>query len=181
MIEVRWHGRGGQGCWTAARLLGLAAAKFEGKYALAFPAFGPERRGAPVLGFTRIDDQKIHDRSEVRSCDYIVVLDETLIGEDTFTGLKKNGIIIINAVSLEEYEKYLQGFKAVSFDATSMALKILGRPITNTAMLGALLAVSDIVNIDSANRAIREEMKESIQEKNIQVIKLAYDTVREKK
>lgn len=181
MIEVRWHGRGGQGCWTAARLLGLAAAKFEGKYALAFPAFGPERRGAPVLGFTRIDDQKIHDRSEVRSCDYIVVLDETLIGEDTFTGLKKNGIIIINAVSLEEYEKYLQGFKAVSFDATSMALKILGRPITNTAMLGALLAVSDIVNIDSANRAIREEMKESIQEKNIRVIKLAYDTVREKK
>lgn len=181
MIEVRWHGRGGQGCWTAARLLGLAAAKFEGKYALAFPAFGPERRGAPVLGFTRVDDQKIHDRSEVRSCDYIVVLDETLIGEDTFTGLKKNGIIIINAVSLEEYEKYLQGFKAVSFDATSMALKILGRPITNTAMLGALLAVSDIVNIDSANRAIREEMKESIQEKNIRVIKLAYDTVREKK
>ena len=77
MVEVRWHGRGGQGAFTAARLLGASAALFEGRHALAFPSFGPERRGAPVLGFTRIDDHKITDRSAVTACDFVVVLDET--------------------------------------------------------------------------------------------------------
>ncbi|MBA7621714.1 Pyruvate synthase subunit PorC [subsurface metagenome] len=180
MIDVRWHGRGGQGCWTVARLLGMAAAHYEGRHALAFPSFGPERRGAPVLGFTKISDQKIRDRSEVKSCDYIVVLDETLIEENTFSGLKENGIIIINSTSPEKYEKYLGGAAVESVDATSIAIKILGKPITNTAMLGALVAVSDIVSLDSVNSAIKQEMKESIQEKNIQVAKLAYAAVRGK-
>ncbi len=180
MIEVRWHGRGGQGCWTVARLLGMAAAQYEGRHALAFPSFGPERRGAPVLGFTRISDQKIRDRSEVKSCDYIVVLDETLIEENTVSGLKGNGIIFINSTFPEKYEKFLGGAAVVSVDATSIAIKILGKPITNTAMLGALVAVSDIVSLDSVNSAIRQEMKESIQEKNMQVAKLAYAAVRGK-
>ncbi|MCK5093443.1 MAG: 2-oxoacid:acceptor oxidoreductase family protein [Spirochaetes bacterium] len=175
MIEVRWHGRGGQGCWTAARLLGLAAVKFEGKYALAFPSFGPERRGAPILGFTKIDDQRIRDRSEVKSCDYIVVLDETLIEEDTCKGLKKNGIVVINSASAAKYMNYFRGVNIKSIDATSIALKILGKPITNTAMLGALVAASGIVSLDAVKSAILQEMKESIQEKNVQVVKLAYD------
>ncbi len=79
MIEVKWHGRGGQGGFTAARFLGLSAALFENKYTLAFPSFGPERRGAPVLGFTKIDTSPIRDRSAVRTCDYVVVLDETSV------------------------------------------------------------------------------------------------------
>src|ERR1035437_6292517 len=99
MIEVRWHGRGGQGCFTAARLLGMAAALFEDKFALAFPSFGPERRGAPVLGFTRIDDRKITDRSAVTECDYIVVLDETLMNSQIVNGLRLHGKVIINTTS----------------------------------------------------------------------------------
>lgn len=181
MKEVRWHGRGGQGCWTAARLLGLAAAQFEGKYALSFPSFGPERRGAPVLGFTRISEEKIRDRSEVRACDYIVILDETLIGKDTAAGLKENGVVIINTTSPEKYKALFPLGKVVSINATQIALDILGRPITNTAMLGALLAVSDIVTIDSVNSAIRQDMKAQIQEKNIQVVKAARDTIRREK
>ena len=181
MKEVRWHGRGGQGCWTAARLLGLAAAQFEGKYALSFPSFGPERRGAPVLGFTRISEEKIRDRSEVRACDYIVVLDETLIGKDTAAGLKENGIVVINTTSPEKYKKYFPLGKVVSINATAIALDMLGRPITNTAMLGALLAVSDIVTIDSVNSAIRQDMKTQIQEKNIQVVKAACDIIKGEK
>ena len=81
MTEIRWHGRGGLGAFTAARLLGCAVSLFEGKYALAFPSFGPERRGAPVFAFTRIDDKAITDRSEVVSCDCAVVLDDTLFGD----------------------------------------------------------------------------------------------------
>ena len=112
----------------------LAATQHEGRYALAFPSFGPERGGAPVLGFTRISDQKIHDRSEVKSCDYIVVLDETLIDESTCGGLKENGIVIINSNHPEKHEKYLRNVKVKSVDATSIALEILGKPITNTAI-----------------------------------------------
>jgi len=178
MIEVRWHGRGGQGCWTAARLLGLAAAQFEGKHAMSFPSFGPERRGAPVLGFTRISDEKIRDRSEVRTCDYIVVLDETLIGEDTAAGLKENGTVVINTTSPEKYKPYFPSGKLVSINATAIALDMLARPITNTAMLGALVAVSGIVKIDSVNSAIRQDMKTQIQEKNIQVVKTACESVK---
>ncbi|MHC4783244.1 MAG: 2-oxoacid:acceptor oxidoreductase family protein [Planctomycetota bacterium] len=178
MIEIRWHGRGGQGCWTAARLLGLAAAQFEGKHALSFPSFGPERRGAPVLGFTRVSDEKIRDRSEVCACDYIVVLDETLIGKDTAAGLKENGTVVINTTSPENYKTYFPLRKLVSIDATPLALDMLGRPITNTAMLGALVAVSGIVKIDSVNRAIRQDMKTRIQEKNIQVVKVACESVK---
>ena len=181
MKEVRWHGRGGQGCWTAARLLGLAAAQFEGKYALSFPSFGPERRGAPVLGFTRISEEKIRDRSEVHSCDYIVVLDETLIEKGTAAGLKEDGIVVINTTSPEKYEEYFPSGQVVSINATEIALEILGRPITNTAMLGALLAVSDIVSIDSVNSAIRQDMKAQIQEKNIKVVKAACDTIKGQK
>jgi pyruvate ferredoxin oxidoreductase gamma subunit len=178
MKEVRWHGRGGQGCWTAARLLGLAAAQFEGKHALSFPSFGPERRGAPVLGFTRISDEKIRDRSEVRACDYIVVLDETLIGNDTAGGLKEEGIVIINTTSPQRYEAFFPSQKLISVDATAIALNMLGRPITNTAMLGALVAVSGIVKIDSVNSAIRQDMKTQIQEKNIEVVKATCECVK---
>ena len=96
MTEIRWHGRGGLGAFTAARLLGCAVSLFEGKYALACPSFGPERRGAPVFAFTRIDDKAITDRSEVVSCDCAVVLDDTLFGDPVKNGLKPGATVIVN-------------------------------------------------------------------------------------
>lgn len=178
MIEVRWHGRGGQGTWTVARLLGMAATQFEGRYALAFPSFGPERRGAPVLGFTKIDDQKIRDRSEVRACDYIVVLDETLVDESTGSGLKAGGVVILNSSAPDKYTRYFPDATVRRIDATSMALETLGVPITNTAMLGALVAVSGIVSLDSINRAINQEMRASLRVKNIETVKRAHDQLK---
>lgn len=177
MKEVRWHGRGGQGSFTVARLLGKAAALFENKSALAFPSFGPERRGAPVTGFTKISDTKITDRSEVQECDYVVVLDETLINENVKKGLKKDGVVIINSAHPEKYE-VLKDVRTVALDATSLALEVIGKPITNTAMLGALIAVSDIVSLEAAEKSIQNEMKKAIIQKNIEVVKQAHGLVK---
>jgi len=180
MKEIRWHGRGGQGSFTVARLLGKAAALFENKSALAFPSFGPERRGAPVKGFTKINDEKITDRSEVQECDYVVVLDESLIDENIKKGLKKDGVIIINSSQPEKYTE-LSDVKTIALDATSLALEVLGRPITNTAMLGALIAVSDIVSLEAAQKGIENEMKKSIIQKNIEVVKRSWELVKNSK
>lgn len=178
MIEVRWHGRGGQGGWTAARLLGKAAALYEDKYALAFPAFGPERRGAPVLGFTKIDDKKIMDRSEVEGCDYVVILDDTLINESIAQGIKNNGTIVINTTEKNKYDDYFGGKKIITVDATGIALEILGQPITNTAMLAALVSATDIVSLESVTEAVKSELKPSVVEKNIKVLKTTFEKIR---
>ncbi|MDA3779096.1 MAG: 2-oxoacid:acceptor oxidoreductase family protein [Bacteroidales bacterium] len=177
MKEIRWHGRGGQGSFTVARLLGKAAVLFEGKYALAFPSFGPERRGAPVLGFTKIDDKRITDRSEVQECDYVVVLDESLIDNNITKGLKSNGVIIINSAHPEKYNN-LKNVNTAFIDATSLALEILGRPITNTTMLGALIAVSGIIDLESGEKAIADELKSSLVEKNVKILREAYNIVK---
>lgn len=179
MIEVRWHGRGGQGGFTAARLLGLSSALFENKYALAFPSFGPERRGAPVLGFTRIDTCPIRDRSAVQTCNYVVVLDETLVDEHITTGLKPGGTILINTRTPERYVESVNGFKMVHFDATGLALEILGRPITNTAMMGALVAETGVISLESALKGIRTEMKPALVEKNLLIVKTACERMKE--
>jgi len=176
--EIRWHGRGGQGGFTVARLLGMAASVFEGKYSLAFPSFGPERRGAPVLGFTRICDDPITDRSMMDQCDYAVFLDETLIGPGTLGGIREEGVILVNSVNPEQYSK-MTDRKIVAFDATTLALEILGRPITNTSMLGALVAVSGVVSLDSVKEAIRQGMNPSLVEKNCVVVEKACGMVRE--
>jgi pyruvate ferredoxin oxidoreductase gamma subunit len=173
MIEVRWHGRGGQGAFTVARILGLAASVYEHKFSQAFPSFGPERRGAPVLGFTRISDKKIYDRSEVKECDYIVVLDDTLIDEKTGLGLKEGGLVLVNTVRPEKFSG-LSGSKIISIDATTLSLEILGRPITNIAMLGALVAASNIVDAGAVIKAIDYQMGRSIREKNKALFNRAY-------
>jgi pyruvate ferredoxin oxidoreductase gamma subunit len=174
MLEVRWHGRGGQGGFTAARLLGSAAALFEGRHALAFPSFGPERRGAPVLGFTRIDDRKITDRSAVTECDYIVVLDETLMNSQIVNGLRLHGKVIINTTSPEKYRDWVKENVIAAVDASTLAQQILDRPITNTAMLGALVAVSGIVRLESAIQAIEQEMSPDLARKNAEVLQRAH-------
>ena len=177
MIRVRWLGRGGQGGFTASRLLGKAASIYEGKYALAFPSFGPERRGAPVLAFTRIDDKKITDRSEIPEYEYLVVMDDTLLDKNSIEGLTVSGTIILNS-STDGLNPVLKGINVIKIDATSIALDILGLPITNTAMLGALIAASGIVSLESVLDSIDDELKPSIAEKNKKIVKKAYSLVR---
>ena len=169
MIEIRWHGRGGQGAFTAARLLGLAASICEGKCVQAFPSFGPERRGAPVLAFTRINNEKIYDRSEVEQCDYVVVLDETLFGAPVTQGLKEKSVVVVN--STRDAKNFAAGnSKVFCIDATGLALKTLGIPITNIPMLGALAAVSGLVNLESLHHAVDMQMSPALRDKNKQLL-----------
>ena len=177
MKEIRWHGRGGQGGFTASRLLGIAASIHGGKHALAFPSFGPERRGAPVLAFTKIDDSKIHDRSEVQWSDYVVIMDETLINPDIAKGIKPGAVVVINSGNPERYPE-LKDFRVVAIDATSLAMEVLGKPITNTAMYGALVAASGVVSLEAALESIKTEMNAALAEKNIRIVKSAYETVK---
>lgn len=170
MVEVVWHGRGGQGCFTASRLLGTAVSIFEDKFAIAFPTFGPERRGAPVLGFTKISKEKIRDRSTSKQSDISIVLDDTLVNEDLFKSIKPKGLLIIN--SSKEYKK--EGINIINFNGTKEAEDILGKPITNTAMLGVLAAISDIVSIESLILTIKQEMEGNIGEKNIKLLSSVY-------
>jgi len=172
MIEIKWLGRGGQGAFTAARLLGEAVSMHEDKYAMAFPSFGPERRGAPVQAFTKIDNIKITDRSEIKSCDYLIVLDETLVQKSLFEELKPNGVVLVNSRNSQKYEDNKN--KVIAIDATLIAMEILNKPVSNTAMMGALLAVSNIIPIESLIDTIRQELNSSIAEKNVEIVKKAY-------
>lgn len=179
MIEVRWHARGGQGGFTAAKLLGLAASVFGGSYAQAFPSFGPERRGAPVLGFTRIDDKPIQDHSQVYVCDYAVVLDETLMDVvDVAKGLKKSGTLLVNSKSVPESFNFGGEFSVITLNATDIALEELKAPITNTVMLGALAAVSDFVSIESVLKAIDKGMPGNLREMNKKAVMRACNMLR---
>jgi pyruvate ferredoxin oxidoreductase gamma subunit len=179
MIEIRWHGRGGQGGFTAARLLGMAGSLYENYYVQAFPSFGPERRGAPVLGFTRIDDKPINDHSKVYSCDYVVVLDESLLEVvDVREGLKAGGVLLINTGRRPE-DFAADDHKVHTIDATKLALEVLGQPITNTPMFGALVAVSGLVSLDAARLAVEMMLPAAIAEKNKEVVTQAYERLRE--
>lgn len=177
MKEIRWHGRGGQGGFTASRLLGIAASVHGGKHALAFPSFGPERRGAPVLAFTKIDDTKIHDRSEVQESDFVVVMDETLIVPGFEKGIKPNACVLINTRDVEQYRKQLKGLDLRGIDATSLAMEVLGRPITNTAMYGALAAASGLVSKEAAIASIHTEMKPKLAQLNEKIVERAYELI----
>ena len=177
MIEIRWHGRGGQGAFTAARLLGLAASIYEGKHTQAFPLFGPERRGAPVLSFTRISDTKIHDRSDVEACDYVVVLDDTLFGPAVLQGLKKGGVLVINSPSAERFTSQDGSYRVVNVDATKLALEVLNRPITNIPMLGALAAAVNLVTLESLLKACDDQLAPSIREKNKKLLRMVYASI----
>jgi pyruvate ferredoxin oxidoreductase gamma subunit len=173
MIEVRFHGRGGQGAVTAARLL-AEAAFLEGKHCQAFPFFGAERRGAPVVAFTRIDNKPIRTRTQVYEPNHVVVLDPTLIeAVNVASGLKRGGMVVINS---KEPHKF-PGAKVAFVDATSTAIETLGVPITNTVMLGALAKVTKIVSLDSIIKAVKSTFKGSMAEKNVAAIKMAYERV----
>ena len=175
MIEIRFHGRGGQGAVTSAELLAMAAIG-EGKYAQAFPSFGPERRGAPVVAFCRISDQPIKIRANIYEPDIVMVLDSTLLKLVNIAGgLKQNGLIIITSQDTPEKVRELFGIKnrLAVVDATKIAMEILGVPITNTTMLGALVKASEIVKKESFISPFKERFGR-IAERNISAFNKAY-------
>jgi len=175
--ELRIHGRGGQGSVTAAELIAVAA--FEsGENAMAFPAFGVERRGAPVQAFVRFSNEKIRLRSQVYEPDYIIVQDSTLIKDvNVFHGMKEGGIAIVNT-ERELDTAVPPGVRLITVDATRIALDTLGIPITNTALLGAFAAASGEITLDALKNALRHRFKGEIAEKNIEAAKRAYEKVK---
>ncbi len=174
MIEIRFHGRGGQGAVTAAQILAKGAF-FDGKYAQAFPYFGVERRGAPVMAFTRIDDKKIRLRSQIYEPDYVIVQDSTLLDVMNITGgLKKDGVVIINT---NKDDINFEGYKTYAIDATGIALDILGLPIVNTAILGAFAGATSQVSIESIKKAIMDSFPKKLAEKNAKTAEVAYETI----
>ena len=180
LYEIRWHGRGGQGVVTASRLLAEAAMS-EGKHVQAFPEFGPERTGAPIRGFTRISDEKIRVHSQIYDPNMVVVLDPTLLETINVTdGLIKGGKIIVNTdLSPSDLEKKLglKNVKTYTVDATKIALDVLGRPITNTAMLGAVVKVEPLTSLNSICESVSQRFPGTIGEKNVQAIKKAHEEV----
>lgn len=176
MIEIRLHGRGGQGAVTSAELLALAAIK-EGKYAQAFPSFGPERRGAPVVAFCRIDDEQLKIRAAVYKPDIVLVLDPSILRlVDVTNGLKADGTLITNTrFSPEEIRKELGiQTRLATVDATGIAKQELGLPITNTTMLGALLRAVHLVDKDSLIEPLNERFGR-LAARNIKAFERAYD------
>jgi pyruvate ferredoxin oxidoreductase gamma subunit len=177
LIEIRWHGRGGQGAVTSAELVAQAAIS-EGKYAHAFPSFGPERRGAPVLAFVRISSREpIRIRAEITQPDIVVVLDPGLLGIINVTsGLKENGVLVINTRrSFEDIEaRFKTKCKLAKVDATSIAREILGIPVTNTTMVGALVRATGVVKLESLVEPLRQRF-DRLAERNIKVMQKAYE------
>jgi len=173
---IRIHGRGGQGSVTSAELVAQAAID-EGKYAQAFPSFGPERRGAPVQAFIRIDDHKpIRIRAGVIKPDIVVILDPSLLNIVNVTqGLKEDGMMVVNTKGDfgDIEEKFGAGYKLAIIDATSIAREFLGRPIVNTTMIGALIRASGIVKLESLIQPMEKRFGK-IAEKNINAMKKAY-------
>jgi pyruvate ferredoxin oxidoreductase gamma subunit len=174
MMEIRFHGRGGQGAVTAAEILAKAAFE-DGKYCQAFPFFGVERRGAPVMAFTRINDKPIRRRYQVYNPDYVVVLDDGLLDVvDVLLGLKEDGKLILNTKNNVELNKDIDTY---AIDATGMALDMLGVPIVNTVMLGAFAGATGETSLDSIIKIIKETFPGKMGEKNSDAAKMAYDEI----
>lgn len=171
MTEIIWHGRGGQGAFTAARLLGEAYSLRENSYALAFPSFGPERRGAPIRAYTKLDRKPVGNRSEITESNYSIFLDDTLFNAKSFHELKQNGKILLNT------KKTIDDPRVITLDGDSLAARILGLPITNTILLGAFAAISEEISLEEIYEAIRLTMPQRLHEKNIAAVKAAHEEV----
>lgn len=172
MYEILWHGRGGQGAFTAAKLLSAAwTFKTEENKALAFPSFGPERRGAPVRAFSRLGTGSLGDRSQIRKADYVVFLDDTLFDNHAYEELKENGKIILCTNQKIEDERI------TCIDGQRIALEILKRPITNTIVLGALLRVFNAITVEDLRPAVEKLMSPKIVDINLKAIRFAYEEV----
>jgi pyruvate ferredoxin oxidoreductase gamma subunit len=172
MLQIRLHGRGGQGVVTAAEMLSIAAFE-EGRFAQAFPSFGSERTGAPVVAFCRIDDKPIRLREPVLHPDVLIVQDPTLLHQvDVFQGLAADGYVLINSkrtfdeLGLGEIAQRFRRERLITLPATEIALRHLGRPLPNAVLLGGFAALSGLLTLESVQHAIRDTFSGAIAEKN---------------
>lgn len=185
LLEIRWHGRGGQGAKTAAQFLAEAALEM-GKSIQSFPEYGPERAGAPIRAYTRISDKDIKLHSSVTNPEIVVVIDPTLLESiDVAEGLGDDGVLVVNSTedvkAIREKTNFKKGTVAVC-DATKISLETLGIPIPNTPMLGALLKVKNIVPMEALTNKVENKFLKKIGEiktkANLEAIKRAYEEVK---
>jgi len=181
MFQIRIHGRGGQGVVSGAEMLSIAAF-LEGRYAQAFPSFGSERMGAPVMAFCRIDDKEIRLREPVLEPDALIIQDTTLLHQvDLFTGLREGGLILLNSArTLEEqglgdFALSALHYRVCTIPATELSLKHVGRAVPNVPLLGAFAAVSGVISLASVAAAVRQKFPPALAEKNIAAAKAAFD------
>jgi pyruvate ferredoxin oxidoreductase gamma subunit len=176
MIEIRFHGRGGQGAVTSVELLALAAIN-EGKFAQGFPSFGPERRGAPVLAFCRVDDHHIRLRCKIANPDVVVILDPSLIRiQNPPADLNADGIIVLNTPKTPAEVRQEYGFKhtLALVDANKVAREVLGVPIVNTTMMGALIRATGVMQLESLEQPLKERFG-PLAVKNFNALKAAFE------
>ena len=173
MLQIRIHGRGGQGVVTATELLSVAAFE-QGRHAQAFPSFGSERTGAPVVAFCRIDDREIRLREPILAPDVLIVQDPTLLHQvDVFQGLQPDGYVLINSrrsfdeLGLVEISQRFRHERLITVPATEIALKHLGRPLPNAVLLGGFAALSGLVSLEAVGHAIRGKFAGAVAENNV--------------
>jgi len=183
MFQVRIHGRGGQGVVTAAELLSVAAF-LEGRAAQAFPTFGSERTGAPVVAFCRIDDREIRVREPISQPDALIIQDATLLHQvDVFSGLGPDGYILINSargfedLGLADFAAGFRRERLLTVPATELALRHLGRPVPNAVLLGGFAALSRVVSLHSVHEAIRDRFHGAVAAGNVAASAEAYELV----
>jgi len=184
MLQIRIHGRGGQGVVTAAEMLSVAAFE-QGRHAQAFPSFGSERTGAPVVAFCRIDDQEIRLREPILAPDVLIVQDPTLLYQvDVFQGLRPDGYVLINSkrgfheLGLDDVAQRFRRERLMTVPATEIALKHLGRPLPNAVLLGGFAALSGLVTLGAVADAIRDKFGGKVAEGNVAAATEAYEYVK---
>ncbi len=185
LVEIRWHGRGGQGAKTASNLLATSAMSV-GLFFQSFSEYGPERMGAPVQSFTRLSKEPINIHSHIQNPDVVVVLDHTLIDAiDVTSGLPDDGILLVNTpLHPSDIRKKLNTtkFKIFTVDATHIAIETIGRPIPNTPMLGALAAINPIIKLEDLEMDMRKKLghkfSQKIVEGNVNALNRAYKEVK---
>ena len=184
MFQIRIHGRGGQGVVSGAELLSVAAF-IEGRYAQAFPSFGSERMGAPVMAFCRIDDKAIRLREPVLAPDALIIQDPTLLHQvDLFNGVPRRGYVLINStrrldeLGLEGFAHGVQKYRLCTIAATELAQKHVGRAVPNVPLLGGFAAVTGVITLSSLAAALRQKFPPGIAEKNVCAATEAYETTK---
>ncbi len=185
LLEIRWHGRGGQGAKTAAAMVAEVAVG-AGKYAQAAPEYGAEREGAPIRAYTRIDTDAIRVHDAIYYPDIVMVLDETLLDtESVESGLSEEGVLLVNTArspgQIRE-QLGLEGRRIYTIDATSIAIEEIGRPIPNTVMIGALVAVTNVAEVDHIKKETEKKLGGKLSEQmlqgNMRAVERAFEEVR---
>jgi pyruvate ferredoxin oxidoreductase gamma subunit len=187
MFQVRIHGRGGQGVVTGAEMMSIAAF-LGGRHAQAFPSFGSERTGAPVVAFCRMDDKEIRLREPIMQPDAIIIQDPTLLHQvDVLSGLRSDGYILINTIrtfaelGLGEFAKGFRTERLLSVPATELAMKYVGRPVPNVPLLGAFAALGGLISLDAVQQAIDQKFSGAIAKGNKEAAREAYEVVMKQK